>query len=308
MDSGQVTEVKPKKGTWEYYNFLPDELKLEVLKHAVPRHGAHHFIMKAPVPPKDEDEGSIDTNRSADRGANRDTSRRGNRGRNRAAYGFPSQVLDIVPSVAYEEGRPQKLQNDMSAWMGIWNIGWTLRMSRELIAEGEPGVEIWNRQRRKNWYKKEEPNKVKFYPDRDLLIISVASKDFEITNMDPPRNRKKFRHVKRVGINFFHPMPKPRRGQPQTMGAFYCVCRQHRDMAVCPRALCDFMRFFSSLEELFIIYPINKGRIDQKVQQGIPQGGQKRNQDGEVIEKRPKFVNKNAGVLLDDTMNKFKGM
>ncbi|KAK8038113.1 hypothetical protein PG994_014880 [Apiospora phragmitis] len=273
MESNQLMKVEPQEGTWGYYNLLPDELKLKVLQHAIPRHGAHHFTMKV----RDGDGNLVNR-----------------------------QVLDIVSPLL----DARKIQDDDSAWLNIWNIGWTVGMSRDLIVKAGNRKVICTRERSKFWAKKEGPNKARHNPNRDLIILRVASKDFEITDLDPAKNRKKFRDIKRVGIDFFSPEGKARRGTPWSMGAFYCVCRgrPHKDLAVCPQALCDFLRLFSGLREVFIIYPINKGRIDQREQQGIYQRGQKRSRDGEVIEQAPKFVNKPVDALMDDTINKFKGL
>lgn len=279
MASNQKVEMEPQEGIWGYYNLLPDELKLKVLKHTIPQHGAHHFTMKVPALPS-----RTDPNRPR----------------------IDRRVLDIVSPL--RDG--QNIQGDDSAWLGIWNVGWTVGMSQEeIVKDGERKV-IWERGRRRFWARKEEPNLARFHPDRDLIILRVASKDFEITNLDPAKNRKKFSSIKRVGIDFFSVEGKTPCGAAWTMSAFYCTCdgSPHKDLAICPQALCDFLRFFSGLEEVFIIYPINKGRIDQKVQQGFPTRGQKRTRDGKVIEQAPKFINKNYDILMDDTMNKFKGM
>ncbi|KAK8136338.1 hypothetical protein PG984_004278 [Apiospora sp. TS-2023a] len=272
-------KMEPQEGVWGYYNLLPDELKLKVLKHTIPQHGAHHFTMKVPdLPP------------------------RGDPNRHRV----DREVLNIVSSLRDH----QNIQVDDSAWLGIWNVGWTVGMAQEEIVKDGDRKVIWERGRRRFWAKKEEPNAARFHPDRDLIILRVASKGFEITSLDPAKNRKKFSNIKRVGIDFFSAEAKTARGAAWTMSAFYCTCRgrPHRHISVCPQALCDFLRLFSGLEEVFIIYPINKGRINQKVQQGVPERGQKRTRGGEVIEQGPKFVNKSYDVLMDDTMNKFKGL
>ncbi|KAK8855574.1 hypothetical protein PGQ11_011486 [Apiospora arundinis] len=298
MDANNAIEVKPEEGTWGYYNLLPDELKLEVLKHAIPQNCAHHFVMKAPDPPKKEENNIGSTERGAT------SSDRSVVPFSRRRYSIFNQVLDMESPRA---GKKQKLQDDNSAWLGIWNICWTVGMSREMIEDSGNRKEVWSRERKNQWRKKEEPNKARVNLDRDLIIVKVASENFEITNMHPGRNRKKFRGIKRLAFDFFRPVQK---GKPFTMGPFYCICqeRKHKHLALCPRALAEFLRLFGELEEVFIIYPINKSRIDQKVQQGIKQRGKKRSRDGKVIENRPKFVNKNVDELMEDTMNKFKGL
>lgn len=279
MPPNQQIDVEPQKGVWGYYNHLPDELKLKILKHTIPRHGAHHFTMRVPDLPslKDPNRPRVDT-----------------------------EVLDIVSPLRDS----QNIQGDDSAWLGIWNVGWTVRMSKEEIVKDGDRKVIWERGRCRFWERKEEPNVARFHPNRDLILLRVASKDFEIINLDPAKNRKKFRNIKRLGFDFFSVEGKAARGAASTMSAFFCCCkkRPHKHLAICPRALCEFLRFFSGLKEVFIIYPINKGRIKQEVQQGFSKRGQKRTRDGEIIELGPKFVNKNYDVLMDDTMNKFKGM
>ncbi|KAK8066397.1 hypothetical protein PG997_013144 [Apiospora hydei] len=216
------------------------------------------------------------------------------------------EVLEIASPLS----KNQKFQHDDSTWLGTWNLGWTVKMSRGEIMKGKNRKVLYQRDRSKYWFKKEEPNVARVDPYRDLIILRVASKDFEITNLDPAKNRKKFRDIKIVGFDFFNPEGKTARGTPWNMDAFFCTCylRPHRDLAICPKALCEFLRLFGKLRTVFIIYPINKGRIDQKIQQGIGNRGQKRTRDATVIEQTPKFVNKNAETLMEDTMNKFKGI
>ncbi|KAK8034434.1 hypothetical protein PG993_009429 [Apiospora rasikravindrae] len=278
MESKQAIEMEPQEGTWGFYNLLPDELKLNVLKHAIPWHGAHHFTMKVPdrLPADDPNRRLVDR-----------------------------EVLEIASPLRKDED----IQRDDSAWLGIWNLGWTVKMSQEEIVKDKHRKVLYQRDRSKFWFKKEEPNMARVSPYRDLIILRVASKDFEITNLDPAKNRKKFHDIKHVAFDFFNPEGKTPRGTPWSMGAFYCTCylRPHRDLAICPKALCEFLRMFGKLREVFIIYPINKGRIDQKIQQGIDNRGQKRTRNGTMIEQTPKFVNKNADVLMEDTMDKFKG-
>ncbi|KAK7935723.1 hypothetical protein PG985_001218 [Apiospora marii] len=281
MASNQKIDVEPQKGVWGWYNHLPDELKLKVLKHTIPRHGAHHFTLKVPDPPPRKQP-------------------------NRPRPRVDREVLDIVSPLREN----QNIQGDDSAWLGIWNVGWTVRMSKEEIVKDGDRKVIWERDRRRFWDRKEEPNVARFHPDRDLILLRVASKDFEITNLDPAKNRRKFSNIKRLGFDFFSAEGKVARGAASTMSAFYCTCKKcpHQHLTICPRALCDFLRFFSGLKEVFIVYPINTGRINQEVQQGVSKRGQKRTRDGEVIQQGPKFVKKNHDVLMDDTMNKFKGL
>ncbi len=235
--------------TLDRYPRLPDELKLEIWRHAIPSPAAHRF--KLIVPSVFANGGVVMSIEPINPSADKDPS-----------VWRDAWNCSAVDNIAREVVGP--LENRVL----LWQFG--RRGSRRNVEDAVINVEDTPRNvenaasREAESLRPRHGCKATIDGSRDLVLFRLAGEDLDPWLLARAENRRLMRGIARVAIEWKNPSG-PWRGW--NVPPFNCTCNgvlSHSSQVYCHSSLAKFLSLFQDMETFYIILRISRKQIDER--------------------------------------------